>query len=83
MGLVIKNEDVGVVKQPNEEYITSNTSNIILGKSDQWIQWYRNHCYPGSWQRTKLNARRKRYYIDNKYKILALKRLIYLKTVIH
>jgi len=79
MGLIINNEDVGVIKQPKEEYINANTLNLILGKTDYWLQWYKDRCWPGSRNRINLNKRRKRYYIDNKYKILARKRLIYTK----
>jgi len=75
MAVIIKDQDVGVVPQPTKDYDVS--TNIILGKTDQWLQWYKDRCYAGSWQRKKLNLRRKKYYYNNQKKILKKLRVIY------
>jgi len=52
MPLNFFSDDDQVNSSTNESYPT-----IILGRSDRWLQWYKDHCYPGSWQRKHLNKR--------------------------
>ena len=63
--------------QQGSKVIDSLPINVIFGKTDQWRQWYKDKCYPGSIQRKHLNERRKKFYYNNRIKILKKLRLIY------
>jgi len=66
-------DDDQIARKVIKEY----PDNLIFGRSDRWLQWYKDKCYPNSWQRKKLNERRKKYYYNNQKKILKKLRVIY------